>query len=488
MPGDRERDPRRPGPRLPRRARPGQDADGAAAGRPARPVAADRRAAASSTTTRPRRSAPSARAIVERDGDDDADRLAAARPALRREARHAGHHDRRPDRRGRPDQGRRGPLPVRRADPPLRADPARQPRASSRSTSCPTSPSGSRSACSTSSRSATSRSAASSSACRSTCSSSRRANPEDYTSRGRIITPLKDRLGSQIRTHYPRTLEHEMAIVRQEKHRFPADEGVPPVVVPGVHGGARRRADPPRPALARDQPALRRVASGSASPTPRCSRRPPSSGPSGSASPVGAPRVSRPRRGRRLDRRQGRARDGRRRRARGADRRAAHHEGAVRDVRPGWPASTSTTIVEAFEDGLVIETGDRMPSREYVALDARGPRACRRRSARLGRRRRQGRAEEPPRSSPRRSSSCSRASTSSGGSTRTASRARWSTGDDRPGLHARPARPARPRGRGSTPARTHGRSPGRPATRAGTAASRSPTSTPTRSSTRSPTT
>ncbi len=58
------------------------------------------------------------------------------------------------------------------------------------------------------------------------------ANPEDYTSRGRIITPLKDRLGSQIRTHYPRTLEHEMAIVRQEKHRFAAEDGVPSVVVP----------------------------------------------------------------------------------------------------------------------------------------------------------------------------------------------------------------------------------------------------------------
>jgi magnesium chelatase subunit I len=58
------------------------------------------------------------------------------------------------------------------------------------------------------------------------------ANPEDYTSRGRIITPLKDRLGSQIRTHYPRTLEHEMAIVRQEKRRFAAEEGVPHVVVP----------------------------------------------------------------------------------------------------------------------------------------------------------------------------------------------------------------------------------------------------------------
>jgi magnesium chelatase subunit I len=58
------------------------------------------------------------------------------------------------------------------------------------------------------------------------------ANPEDYTSRGRIITPLKDRLGSQVRTHYPRTLDHEMAIVRQEKHRFDVEEGVPAVVVP----------------------------------------------------------------------------------------------------------------------------------------------------------------------------------------------------------------------------------------------------------------
>lgn len=58
------------------------------------------------------------------------------------------------------------------------------------------------------------------------------ANPEDYTSRGRIITPLKDRLGSQIRTHYPRTLDDEMAIVRQEKRRFDAEDGIPTVVVP----------------------------------------------------------------------------------------------------------------------------------------------------------------------------------------------------------------------------------------------------------------
>ena len=42
------------------------------------------------------------------------------------------------------------------------------------------------------------------------------ANPEDYTNRGRMITPLKDRFGSQIRTHYPLEVETEMNIVRQE--------------------------------------------------------------------------------------------------------------------------------------------------------------------------------------------------------------------------------------------------------------------------------
>ena len=46
------------------------------------------------------------------------------------------------------------------------------------------------------------------------------ANPEDYTNRGRIITPLKDRFGAQIRTHYPRTVEHEIQIVDQERTDF----------------------------------------------------------------------------------------------------------------------------------------------------------------------------------------------------------------------------------------------------------------------------
>jgi magnesium chelatase subunit I len=50
------------------------------------------------------------------------------------------------------------------------------------------------------------------------------ANPEDYTNRGRIITPLKDRFGSQIRTHYPRTVEHEMDIMEQERGIFTDEE------------------------------------------------------------------------------------------------------------------------------------------------------------------------------------------------------------------------------------------------------------------------
>jgi magnesium chelatase subunit I len=44
------------------------------------------------------------------------------------------------------------------------------------------------------------------------------ANPEDYTNRGRIITPLKDRFGAEIRTHYPAELEDEIAVIRQEAH------------------------------------------------------------------------------------------------------------------------------------------------------------------------------------------------------------------------------------------------------------------------------
>ncbi|HEY1732972.1 MAG TPA: magnesium chelatase, partial [Acidimicrobiales bacterium] len=55
------------------------------------------------------------------------------------------------------------------------------------------------------------------------------ANPEDYTNRGRIITPLKDRFGAQIRTHYPMDTRTEVAVMKAEAELPP---GGPPVTVP----------------------------------------------------------------------------------------------------------------------------------------------------------------------------------------------------------------------------------------------------------------
>ena len=55
------------------------------------------------------------------------------------------------------------------------------------------------------------------------------ANPEDYTARGKIVTPLKDRIGSEIRTHYPESLEEGMAITAQEAW---AERGRMPTEIP----------------------------------------------------------------------------------------------------------------------------------------------------------------------------------------------------------------------------------------------------------------
>jgi len=70
------------------------------------------------------------------------------------------------------------------------------------------------------------------------------ANPEDYTARGKIITPLKDRIGSEVRTHYPETLEQGVAITQQEAWTSRRDDLRVPrfirEVVEGVAFAARR--------------------------------------------------------------------------------------------------------------------------------------------------------------------------------------------------------------------------------------------------------
>ena len=57
------------------------------------------------------------------------------------------------------------------------------------------------------------------------------ANPEDYTNRGRIITPLKDRFGAEIRTHYPLELDAETAVIRQEAELAQIGSDVPDYLV-----------------------------------------------------------------------------------------------------------------------------------------------------------------------------------------------------------------------------------------------------------------
>ncbi|MFM8355011.1 MAG: sigma 54-interacting transcriptional regulator [Gammaproteobacteria bacterium] len=75
------------------------------------------------------------------------------------------------------------------------------------------------------------------------------ANPEDYTNRGRIITPLKDRYGAQIRTHYPLRIADEIAIIEQEASEAdmsPAELAVPRFmkeIVAEITHQARRSPD-----------------------------------------------------------------------------------------------------------------------------------------------------------------------------------------------------------------------------------------------------
>ena len=81
------------------------------------------------------------------------------------------------------------------------------------------------------------------------------ANPEDYTARGKIITPLKDRIGSEIRTHYPRSRQDGLAITAQEAwiEARATTPGAPPVHVPAfvreiveevaVHARADQKVD-----------------------------------------------------------------------------------------------------------------------------------------------------------------------------------------------------------------------------------------------------
>ena len=105
------------------------------------------------------------------------------------------------------------------------------------------------------------------------------ANPEDYTNRGRIVTPLKDRIGSVVRTHYPLTREIGIAISDQNAWLDRADgdgrELAIPIYIKEIVEEISRLAR----TLAAREPAVRASRSGCRSPTSRTSSPTPSGGP-----------------------------------------------------------------------------------------------------------------------------------------------------------------------------------------------------------------
>jgi magnesium chelatase subunit I len=196
------------------------------------------------------------------------------------------------------------------------------------------------------------------------------ANPEDYTSRGRIITPLKDRLGSQIRTHYPRSLDDELSIVAQEKHRFgvegEADAATPTVVVPPfmeevvaeITHLARRSPEISQRSGVSVRVSVANMEVLEAAALKRAVRL---------GESVGAPRVSDL--GAVVASTVGKVE------LESVGDEAPEERVVERLITKALYATFNRRvtlddldpIVEAFEDGFVVETGERTPSREYVA-------------------------------------------------------------------------------------------------------------------------
>ena len=293
------------------------------------------------------------------------------------------------------------------------------------------------------------------------------ANPEDYTSRGRIITPLKDRLGSQVRTHYPRSLAHEMAIMRQEKHRFPVDEGGPAVVVPPFMEElvaelthlARRSPEISQRSGVSVRVSVANAEVLEAAALKRAVRL---------GEPLGAPRVSDL--GAVIASTVGKVEL----ESLGDD--APEERIVERLITKALYATFSRLaslddlepVVDAFDSGFTVEIGERTPSASTSRGCSRCP-ACRWRSTTSARSTSPTGPKSRP-SSPRRSSSSSRASTWPVASTRTGSRAaRLLALTRHDELHPRPASSG-PLGPEAGPT-ADGTSPGRLATRAGMARS-----------------
>ncbi|HEV7863795.1 MAG TPA: sigma 54-interacting transcriptional regulator [Acidimicrobiia bacterium] len=190
------------------------------------------------------------------------------------------------------------------------------------------------------------------------------ANPEDYTNRGRIITPLKDRFGAQIRTHYPTGLDTEMAVVAQEARKLDATgvrvnvPGYMAEIVAAITHQARRSAQvnqrsgvSVRLSIANQETlvanALRRALRlGEPEAVPRVSDLPALA--ASTAGKVEIETLEDGRDGEILDRLM---------------------KGAVLETWRAWcRPERFRDLVTAFEGGLVVDTGDDVPSSAYAGF------------------------------------------------------------------------------------------------------------------------
>ena len=201
------------------------------------------------------------------------------------------------------------------------------------------------------------------------------ANPEDYTARGKIITPLKDRIGSEIRTHYPRPRQEAMAITAQEAWVDRATATRSRVEVPGVRPRDRRGDRVPGAAGSEGRQALGRQ------PAPadhghrerRLERRA-----ARARQRRGGRRAARERHLRRaaVDHRQDRARVRRRAEGRRDGGARADPRGGRRRCSTATPrTSTRAASIEWFERGGTLELSDTTPAADVLAHASAGRRA-----------------------------------------------------------------------------------------------------------------
>ena len=183
------------------------------------------------------------------------------------------------------------------------------------------------------------------------------ANPEDYTNRGRIITPLKDRFGAEIRTHYPVELDDEVAVIRQEAHLVADVPDFLVEILAQVHPRAAR-GERGRPAVGGVGPVRhrrRRDRRGVGAAPGDLPGRGRGGGPDGRPGGRGG-----------RARRQGRVRD----RRGGAGARDPHPPAAL--PPPPRPCAQHlrgidfALLVEAIEDGALVTTGEQVTARDFL--------------------------------------------------------------------------------------------------------------------------